>query len=82
MRFSLRGAAKRAEERLRDAVVVVAQHIAFVDEVARDGFHAECADAVEVGLDRALALARVLVQQRCGEIGAVLISCVVEDGSR
>ena len=48
----------------------MAEHVAFVDEVAGDGSDAEFADAVEVGLDGLLAFAGVLLQQagrdRCG----------------
>ena len=51
------------EEGFGDAVGVVAQDAALVDEVAGDGFDAEGADAVEVGLDGALAFAGILIEQ-------------------
>ena len=62
-----------------DAVGVVAQDVAFVDEVAGDGFDAEGADAVEVGLDGRLAFAGVLGEQR-GRDGGGVDEGVVEDG--
>ena len=52
------------QEAFGDAVVVVAEDVAFVDEVAGDGLDAEGADAVEVGFDGLLAFAGVLLEQR------------------
>jgi len=54
----------KLQESFCDAVGVVAEDVAFVDEVAGDGFYAEGADAVEVGLDGELAFAGVLFEQR------------------
>ena len=61
-----------------DQVVAVAQDIAFVDEVAGDGFDAEGADAVEVGIDGHLAFAGVL-GERVGQDGRGVDEGVVED---
>ena len=61
-----------------DAVGVVAEDVAFVDEVAGDGFDAERADAVEVGFDGELALAGVLVEQGGGD-GRGIDEGVVEE---
>ena len=66
------------EEGLGEAVGVVAKEVAFEGEVARDGFYAEGADAVEVGCDGGLASAGVLFQQR-GRDGGGVNEGVVED---
>ena len=68
------------EEALGDGVVVVAEEVAFVGEVAGDGFYAEGADAFEVGLDGALAFGGVFLEQRGGDGGGV-DEGVVEDGA-
>ena len=60
------------EQGFGDAVGVVAEDAAFVDEVAGDGFDAEGADAVEVGLDGAWP-SRAYWASRVGEMGAVLM---------
>ena len=75
------------EEGFGDFVVVVAEDVALMDEVAGDGFDAECADAVEVGFDGGLAFERVFFEQGGGDGGGVddgvvedaLAGVVVED---
>ena len=70
-----------------DFVVVVAEDVALVDEVAGDGFYSEGADAVEVGFDGGLAFERILFEQGGGDGGGVdegvvedsLAGVVVED---
>src|ERR1035441_3169500 len=67
------------QQRFGDAVGVVTEDVAFVDEVAGNWFDAKGADAVQVGLDGALAFAGVLGQQR-GRDGRGVDKGVVEDG--
>jgi len=43
--------------------MVVAQYIAFVDEVADDGFDAQRSNAGQVGLDRLLTLPSVTLRE-------------------
>ncbi len=62
----------KVQEGCGDFVVVVAEDVAFVDEVAGDGFDAEGADAVEVGFD-GLWPSRAYWASRVGEMGAVLM---------
>jgi len=66
------------DEGLGDAVGVVTEEVAFVGEVAGDGFDAEGADAVEVSGDGRLALVGVFIQQRGGD-GRGIDEGVVED---
>ena len=69
------------EECLGYAVVVVAEDVALVDEVAGDGLDAKGADAVEVGLDGLLGLAGVLLAARGGD-GRGVDEGVVEESGR
>ena len=66
------------EQRLGDAVGVVAEEVAFEGEVAGDGFDAEGKDAVEVGLDGCLATAGVAFEEG-GRDGGGVDEGVVED---
>ena len=66
------------EQGFGDAVGVVAEDVAFVNKVARDGFDAEGSDAVKIGFDGRLAFAGVLLEQR-GRDGRGVDQGVVED---
>ena len=69
------------EEGLGDAVVVVAEELSFVDEVAGDGFDAEVSDAVQIGFDGCLAFAGVLGEEG-GRNGGGIDEGVVEEFGR
>ena len=56
-------AIERQVQSLGSAVVIVAQHFAFVHEVPGDGLDAQGADAVEVRFDGHLSFARILRQR-------------------
>jgi hypothetical protein len=68
----------QVEDGFGEVVVAVAEDFAFLDEVAGDGLDAECADAVEVGLDGGLAFEGVLGESR-GQDGCGVDERVVED---
>src|SRR3984893_997008 len=67
------------EDGVGDAVVVVAECVAFVNEVSCDGFYAEGWYAVEVDFDGALAFAGVALDDG-GRYRAGVDDGVVEDG--
>ena len=69
------------EEGLGDAVGVVAEEVAFEGEVAGDGFYAEGADAVEVGLDGRLATAGVAFEEGGRDGGGVDEGVIADVGA-
>ncbi len=76
-RWSLMTAQRKVEQGCGDAVGIVAEDVALVDEVAGDGFDAKGTDAGEVGLDGRLAFASVFFEQ-CRRDGRGVDEGVVE----